>query len=138
EIAWPVAPNLPGIHGRAVNVVADNAMGRCGRAGNAALDLRILDALGQGRKRLRRLIARLHVHGSPIDGTAVEPWRCPRLEPTKRKSKTLQRQSKINRRRLADTARRRRSLPHVNEAPPKGPPCQHHTPPPPPPPTPHL
>src|SRR5262249_61874905 len=122
EIAWPVAPNLPGIHGRAVNVVADNAMGRCGRAGDAALDLRILDALGQGRKRLRRLIARLHVHGSPIDGAAVEPWRCPRLEPTKPQSKTLQRQSKTNRRRLADTARRPRSLPHLHQAPQKAPP----------------
>src|SRR5262249_56178301 len=41
------------------------------------------------------------------------------------KCKRLERQSKTNRRRLADTARRRRSLPHMNEAPQKGPGCQY-------------
>src|SRR5262249_41286584 len=124
-IARPFAANLPGIHRRAVNVVADDPMSRSVRAGDAALDLRVLNTFGQGRKRLRRLIARLHVHGGPIDGAAIEPWWRPRLEPAKRKSKTLQRQSEANRRRFADAPCRRRSLADVDQTPQKGPGCQY-------------
>ena len=100
-------------------------MGRCVRAGNAALNLWVFNALGQGRKRLGRLIARLHLHGGPIDCAAIEPWRRPGLEPPKRKSKALQRQREADRRRFADASRRRRSLANVDETPQKGPGCQY-------------
>ena len=49
-IARSAALDLPGIHRRAMHIVADDLVGRVGRAGDAALDLSVVDALGQRRR----------------------------------------------------------------------------------------
>ena len=58
-------------------------------AGDAALDLRVLDALGQRRERLGRIVARLHLDRRPVDGPAVEPRRGAGLEPAERKAQCV-------------------------------------------------
>ena len=69
-------------------------VGRLGRAGDAALDLRSFDPLGQRRKRLRRLVAGLHLQARPVDGAAVEPRRRAGLQPAERKSGAFQASAK--------------------------------------------
>ena len=64
-IARAAALDLPGIHRRAMHIGPDDRVRRLGGAGDAALDLRVLDPLGQHRERLRRLVAGLHLAGSP-------------------------------------------------------------------------
>src|SRR5262249_57373074 len=85
-IARPFARDLARIHRRAVDVVADDAVGPRVRAGDAALDLGVIDAFGQHRERLGRLVARLHLYRRPVDGAAVEPRRRSRLLPPPRPS----------------------------------------------------
>ncbi len=80
-VARAAARDLARIHGRAMDVVANDAMGRLVGAGDAALDLGLCDALGQRRERLGRLVARLHLDRAPVDGAAIEPRRRPGLEP---------------------------------------------------------
>ena len=66
-IARTAALDLAGIHRRAMHIGANDFMGRRRRAGDAALDLRIGDALGQHRERLRRIVPRLHFQRRPVD-----------------------------------------------------------------------
>ena len=115
-IARPAARDLAGIHRRAVNIVADDPVRRLGGAGDAALDLGLLDALGQRRERLRRLVAGLHLDRGPVDGAAVEPRRRAGLEATERKPDPLQRERQTDRRRLADAAGRRLALADMDQA----------------------
>ncbi len=75
-----------------MDIVANDLVGRGVGAGDAALHLTVLDCLGQGRERLRRLIAGLHLHRPPSDAAAVEPWRRAGLEPAERKAQSLERQ----------------------------------------------
>src|SRR5262249_16046357 len=77
-IARPFAAHLPGIHRRAVNVVANDPMSRSVRAGDAALDLRVLNTFGQGRTRLWRFISPRRGRGRSTYGTALHPSRPPR------------------------------------------------------------
>src|SRR5690348_10282578 len=69
------ALDLTGIHWRAVHVGANDRVGRRGRAGDAAFDLAVGDALSKHGERLRRVVAWLHFHAGPVDGGAVEPRR---------------------------------------------------------------
>ena len=105
-IARTATGDLAGIHRRAMHIGADDFMRGVGGAGDAALDLRIVDPVGQHRKRLGRIIARLHLHGGPVDGAAVEPRRRSGFQPAKRKAEALQRERKPQCRRLADAAGR--------------------------------
>ncbi len=70
-----------------MHVGANDPVRRVGRAGDAALDLRVVDALGQDGERLRRLVAGLHLERGPVDGAAVEPRRRSGLEPAERKAR---------------------------------------------------
>ena len=90
-ITRSAALDLAGIHGRAVDVRPDDAMGVLGGARDGALDLRVHDAVGQGRERLRWLVAGLHFELAPVDRGAVEARRRAGLEPPERKSEPLQR-----------------------------------------------
>ena len=81
-------------------------MGRLVGAGNPALDLDIVDALGQHRERLGRLIPRLHLYRRPVDGMPVKPRRRSGLEPPQRKAQAFQRQRQANGRRFSDSAGR--------------------------------
>ena len=64
-IARPAAGDLAGIHRRAVHIGADDGVGRRERAGDAAVDLAVGNALGQHRKRHRRVVAGLHFDRRP-------------------------------------------------------------------------
>src|SRR5262249_29251103 len=77
---------------------------------NAALNLGVIDALRQHRERLRRLVARLHLHCGPVDGAAVKPRRRSGLEPPERESQSLQSQRQAKRRRFPNASRRRLPL----------------------------
>ena len=61
-------------------------MRRFGRAGDAAFDLRVVDARGQHRERLGRIVARLHLERRPVDRLAVEPRRRAGLEAAEREA----------------------------------------------------
>src|ERR1700730_13658585 len=89
-ITRPFARDLARIHRRAVDVVADDAMSGGVRARNAALNLGVIDALRQHRERLGRLVPRSHLPCGPVDGATVEPRRRSGLEPSERKSQSLQ------------------------------------------------
>jgi hypothetical protein len=65
-------------------------MGRLGRAGDAAFDLRIGNLVGQHRERLGRIVRGLHLERCPVDGLAVEARRRAGLEPPQSKAKPLQ------------------------------------------------
>ena len=59
-----------------MHVGANDGVGRRRRAGDAAFDLAVDDALGERRERFGRIVAGLHFHAAPIDRRAVEPrWR---------------------------------------------------------------
>ena len=87
-----------------------------GRAGDAALDLRRLDALGEHRERLRRLVAGLHLDRGPVDRRAVEPRRRAGLQPAEREAEPLERARKPDGGRLADPAGRRLLLADMDQA----------------------
>ncbi len=71
-VARPHAADLARIHGRTNEIGPDDRVGRLGCGGDAALDLRIGDAIGQERERHRRVVAGLHLQARPVDGTLVE------------------------------------------------------------------
>lgn len=103
-VARPAAFDLARIHWRAVDIGPDEVVRRRGRAGNGAFDLPVGDAVRHHGKGLRRIVAGLHLQRPPIDGTAIETRRRPRLEPTKRKSGPLKGAGETERRGLADAA----------------------------------
>ncbi len=71
-IARTAARDLAGIHRRAMHIGADHGVGRLGRAGDAALDLRIGDLVGQRRERLGRIVRR------PASRAPPSRWSCRR------------------------------------------------------------
>src|SRR4029453_18242757 len=83
-IARPRALDLPGIHGRALDVRRDDVMGLSRRMRDVAADL----GVGNGRRQDREG-HRLRSPGLPLEevagnGPAVEPWRRPGLEAAER------------------------------------------------------
>ena len=76
----------------------------------------VVDALGQDRERLRRLVAGLHLDRGPVDGAAIEPRRRAGLQPAERKADALERARQAERRRLADAAGRRLLLADMDQA----------------------
>ena len=67
-------------------------MRRVGRPRDAALDLRIVDAIGENGEGFGRLIARLHLHGGPIYRPAIKARRRPGFQAAQRKTDALKRQ----------------------------------------------
>ena len=85
--------NLPAVHGRAVHVLADDAM-RLGRGvGDVAGDLRVVmrDALGAETERCGIVVAGLHGEARPVDGASVEAGRSAGLEAASAQAEILQR-----------------------------------------------
>src|SRR5579864_4567374 len=87
-----------------MDIGPDEIVGRGCRSGNAALDLWRRDPVGQGRERLRWIIAGLHLDGGPVDRGAVEPRRRTGLEPAELEPGTLQRTREPQSRRFADSS----------------------------------
>ncbi len=115
-IARAPAIDLAGIHRRTMDIRPDDGVGGLGGPGDAALDLRVLDPGGQGRERLRRLIARLHIQRGPVDGPAIETGRRAGLQAAEGKADPLQRLGKPHRRRLPDPAGRDLLLADMDQA----------------------
>src|SRR6476620_3583486 len=122
------AGDLAGIHGRAVDVIANDAMGGVVGAGNPAMDLGVMDMVGKRRERLRWLVPRLRLHCAPIDGTAVEPRRRPGLQPSEHKAQAFQSQRQAGGRRFSHTPGRDLMFSNMDETPQKGAGGQHHRP----------
>ena len=91
-------------------------MRRIGGAGDAALDLRVFDAVGQDRERLRWLVARLHLYRVPIDGPAIKPRGSAGFQATKGYTQALKCQGKAQSRRFANPAGRRLLFAAVNQS----------------------
>lgn len=84
--------------------------------GDAAGDLRNLDALGEERERDRLGVGRLHLEARPVDAAPVEPRRGAGLEPAHAKAKAVEPIRKADRRRLADSAGRNPLLADMDDA----------------------
>src|SRR5690242_21763936 len=67
--------NLPRVHRRAMNVLANDAVCFFGRERDVAWHLLLRDLLGAEAKRSGIIIAWLHGKARPIDGAAVEAGR---------------------------------------------------------------
>ena len=80
-VAGPAAGQVAAVDGAVAEVVGDDAVGRLGRVGHAAGDLRHVDAVGQEAERHRFVVGRLHLQPVPGDGAPVQPRRRARLEP---------------------------------------------------------
>ncbi len=62
--------DLPGIHGRAGEIGADDGVRRLGRAGDGAGDLARGDLVGEEGERHRRIVGRLLLQAIPVDRSA--------------------------------------------------------------------
>ena len=100
-------------------------MGLGRRARDTARDLRVLDPVGQGRERLRRFVARLHLECRPVDRSAVEARRRAGLQSAEREAERGEGTRQAQGRGLADPSRRDFSLADMDQAAKKCPRCQH-------------
>src|SRR4051794_33824179 len=98
-ITRSAAGDLAGIHGRTVDVLANDRVRRRSRPRNAALNLRRRDPVGENGKRLRRIVAGLHCERRPVDRAAIEAGRGAGLQPTEGESRSLQSGGESERRR---------------------------------------
>ena len=89
-IARPGRLNLPGIHGRAMHILAND--GECfGRGkGDVATDLRARNGLSSKAEGRWFCVAGLFVELRPIDGAAIDTRRRSRLEAAIAQAQTLQ------------------------------------------------
>src|SRR5205814_1994455 len=81
-ITWADGLNLAGVHGRAVHVLANDAMGLRRGPGDVAGHLRIVmrNPLGAKTERSGIRIAGLNLKLRPINGAAIETRRGPGLQ----------------------------------------------------------
>ena len=109
--------DLPAVHGRTVNVFANDAMGLRRSPGNVAGNLRVMvgDALGAKAEGRRINVSRLHRKARPVDRTSVETGRGAGLEPTSAQAKLLQRLAQQYRVGLAGTPGRILLLAAMNQ-----------------------
>ena len=127
-VARADALDLAGVQGRPVQVGADQVVpGRRG-VGDVAHDLRLRDSFGQGRERLRRVVARLDLEAGVIDGPAVQARRRPGLQPAQAEADLLEPARQAERGRLADAPGRHGLLADVDHAAQEGAGGEHHGP----------
>ena len=106
-VARPDRLNLPAVHGRAVDVFADDAVGLRRGLGDVAGHLdRVRDALGTEAERRRIGVAGLRLKPRPVDGAAVEARRRARLEAAAAQAEFLRASPSKNGGGLAGAARR--------------------------------
>ena len=122
-IARPDRLDLPAVHGRAVYVLANDAVSFFAGPGDVTGNLRIVmsDPLGAKTERRGIGIARLHLEFRPIDRPTIEAWRRAGLETAPSQAKFLQSFSQENCRRLTGTSGRILLLSAVNQAIEEGP-----------------
>jgi len=91
-ISWADRLDLTAVHGRAVNVVADDAVGFLGGEGDVArhLFVKVCDALGAEAEGGGVVVAGLDLEAGPVDGAAVEAWRRAGLEAAAAQPELLQ------------------------------------------------
>ena len=105
------------IHRRAIEILADHAMGLAGRSGQMTVDLGRDDPVRQEGKRCRRIITRLFGQTRPVDRPAIEPRRRPRLQPPEPEPCLVEPVRETERRRIPDTAGRDPALADMDHAP---------------------
>ena len=76
-IARTAALDLAAIHRRTVEIGTNDFVGRLGRPGQVAGNLRHRDFLGQEGKRIGWRVARLFLQTGPVDGPAIKAGRRP-------------------------------------------------------------
>ena len=110
--------DLPAVHGRAVHVLADDAMRLCRGPGDVARHLRVVmrNALGAKAERRRIDVARLLGKARPVDAASVEARRSSGLEPASAQAELLQSLAQQNGVGFARTSRRVLLLAAVNQA----------------------
>ena len=86
-VTRPLPGDLAAIDRRQMQGFRNNpvGLGRC--TGDAAGNLRNRNPVGQRRERHRRVVGGLHFQRVPVDGPAVKPRRCTRLQPANRQIK---------------------------------------------------
>src|SRR5579864_2966799 len=105
-IARPGTDDLAAVKRRFIEIGAYKLVCRGRRLGDVANGLWRGDPCGEKRERQRRIVAMLHVQPGPIDRLAIEPRRCPGLQPSERKTGAPQGCRKPERWRFANPARR--------------------------------
>jgi len=115
-ITRPHAADLPRIHGRTVQVGADDGVGFRRGVGDAARHLGHGDALGQGGERHRRVVARLHLQRRPVDGAPIQPCRGSSLQARQREAGAGQRRRQTVGRRVTHPAGRPALLAAMDQA----------------------
>ena len=90
-----------GIERRAVNVFQDHLLGAVVRPADVAFDLVVAEALGLIGKRLRRLIALLHLQFGEVDRTAEHTRRRAGLKPAQGQAEVFERDSELGGRKHA-------------------------------------
>ncbi len=100
--------DLPAVHGRAMNVFADDALSLRRSPGDVAGHLRIVmsDAAGAETEGRGIGIAGLHFEAGPVDGAAVEARRSAGLEAAAAQAELLERLRRAGRRRVRRSVRR--------------------------------
>src|SRR5262249_37900294 len=110
------ALDLPGIHGRAMHVLLNDAMRLRRGEGHVTRHLLLRDLLGAEAEGRGVGIARLHFKTRPVDAAPVESWRRPGLEAAATQAEQLQRFAQKLRWRFAAASRGISLLAAVNQA----------------------
>ena len=101
-------------------------MARGRGAGDMANRLRHGNAVRQGGKGNRRVVALLHLQPGPVDGPPVQPRRGAGLQPPQPEAESLQRRRQPIGGRVAYAPGRNRLFAHMDKAAQEGPGRQHH------------
>src|SRR6185503_14732109 len=117
-VTRPNRLNLAAVHRRAVHVLPNNAARFFRGPGDVAGNLRVVVGHPPGPKteRGRIAIAGLELEPRPVDRASIEPRRRSGLQPATAQTKSFQRLTQQNRRRLARPASGILLLPAVNQA----------------------
>ena len=114
-IARPASGNSSGVDGRAMDVIADNGVARCGRPGDMAGDLRRDDGLCQRGERLRGVVAGLGFERGEIDRSSIEPRRRPGLKSPKLQIESAERGGQRVGGRVANATRRQAPFANMDD-----------------------
>ncbi|MNM68087.1 hypothetical protein D3C81_796370 [compost metagenome] len=123
--AYPL--DHPGIHGAAIQVVADHLVGLLVGVGNVAGHLtRVLTGVADEREDGTRIVTVLLLHHGEIDGTGIDAWRRASLEPIDAQRQLTQTLRQGDRGRIPGAAALVVFHPDVDQTVQEGADCQHH------------
>jgi hypothetical protein len=112
--------DLSGVHRRAVEVRADQVVGKAAGVGEPAEDLRLLEPVGEDGERARTLVARSFLQLREVDGGAVDARGRTGLQAAEVQAESPERIGERLRGRLAETAAGGLLLAGVHQRPEEG------------------